>query len=248
MEVFQTLILSFAQGISEWLPISSSGHLVLFEKWLHIEEANLSFDVFLHLASLAVILLFFKSQIKEIVISVFKKTDSDRKNWWWYIVISSFFTAVIALWFNSRIDSFRTVDSVSNWLIITSILLLATKFTSGEKSITWKQAIVIGIVQGFAVLPGLSRSGAVIATALILRIKKGEAFDYGFLVAIPAMIGAFILTFKDFDFYPIYIIAFIATFIVGYLSLKLLKLVMNRNYFYLFFIYTIILSLIVKLN
>lgn len=246
MGVLESLLLSIVQGVSEWLPISSSGHLVLFEKWFSVAEANLSFDVFLHVASLLVIFLFFKDQIIQIVKAPFSQTASSEKKWWWYIILSSIFTAAIAYFLQFRIDSFRTVDSVANWLIITSILLLATKFSKGDKDLTWWQAIILGIVQGFAVLPGLSRSGAVIAVALAMKIKKEQAFSYGFIVAIPAILGSFILTVSDFDFEPIYLLAFVVTAVVGYISLKLLRLIMNRDYFYLFFVYTLILSLIIK--
>ncbi|MBT4210060.1 MAG: undecaprenyl-diphosphate phosphatase [Candidatus Komeilibacteria bacterium] len=248
MEFTEALILSIVQGIAEWLPISSSGHLVLFEKWLDIKEASLSFDIFLHIASLAVILLFFKKQIIEIIKAPFDPKKNKKENWWWYVIISNIFTAIIGYHLYQNIESFRTVDSVANWLLITAILLLASKFTKGGQSLTWKHAVVLGIVQGFAVLPGLSRSGVVIVLALAMKIKKTQAFDYGFIVAIPAMLGSFLLTARGFVFEPIYILAFVLTFIIGYLSLILLKLIMKRDYFYLFFVYTLILSLIIKLT
>jgi len=247
MGLIESLILSIVQGVAEWLPISSSGHLVLFEQWLDIAEANLSFDVFLHLASLGVILIFFKKEIIEIIKAPFNPKENEKRDWWWFIIISSICTAGVAYFLYKEIDYFRTTDSVSNWLLITAILLLATKFSKGNKSLNWKHAIVLGIIQGFAVLPGLSRSGAVIAIALAMKIKNQTAFSYGFIVAVPAIFGSFLLTIKSFAFAPIYILAFIVTFIVSYLTLKLLKFIMNGDYFYMFFIYTLLLSLIIKL-
>ncbi|MFA6466327.1 MAG: undecaprenyl-diphosphate phosphatase [Patescibacteria group bacterium] len=248
MELTEVLILSLVQGITEWLPISSDGHLFLFEHWFDIKEASLSFDVFLHLASLVVILFFFRRQIIEIIRAPFDKQEHSKKNWWWLIVVSNIFTAGIGYFLYQRMDSFRNINSVTDWMIITSIFLLASKFTKGEKTIGWKQAIILGIVQGLAVLPGWSRSGSVIAMALILKIKKTQAFEYGFIMVIPAIVGSFILTVKDFSFEAIYILAFVATAIISYLSLALLKFIMKRDYFYLFFIYTLLLSLIVKLT
>lgn len=247
MNVLQVVFLGIVQGITEWLPISSSGHLVLFEKWLHL-EASLSFDIFLHMATLVVILWFFRNQIKEVIIAPFSKEATNKKNWWWYVVVSSIFTAGLGYMFYDQIDSFRTVESVSGWLIVTSLLLLATKFSKGEKDITIWHAVALGIAQGFAVLPGLSRSGTVIALALIMKIKKEQAFEYGFIVAIPAIAGSFLLTFKDFVFNWIDIIAFVVTIIVSYLSLILLKYLLKRDYFYMFFIYTLVLALIIKLT
>jgi len=248
MGVLEALMLSIVQGVAEWLPISSSGHLVLFEKLFKIQGASLSFDIFLHLASLAVIFLFFREQIIEIIKAPFDTKGSNKKNWWWFIVISNIFTAAIGYYLYQEIDSFRSISSVSNWFLITAILLLATKFTKGDKSLNWKHAIALGIVQGFSVLPGLSRSGTVIAIALAMKIRKTEAFEYGFIVAIPAMIGSFLLTAKAFEFEMVYVLAFVVTFIVGYLSLKLLNLIMKRDYFYMFFVYTLLLSLIIKLT
>ena len=248
MNVLIIIFLSIVQGITEWLPISSSGHLVLFEHWLQFSAGSLSFDVFLHLASLVVIVLFFKAEIKEILTLGFKKKSKDsRHDWFWLMVLSSIVTAVFGLIFYKNMEFFRTTESVAGWLLITSILLLATKFSKGDKSIKWPHAIALGMAQGFAVLPGLSRSGAVIAIALAMKIKKKDAFDYAFILAIPAILASFILTFRDLIFDWWYLVGFAVTIVVGYYSLVLLKLILNKNYFYLFFIYTLILSLIIKL-
>lgn len=248
MNIFETIILGLVQGITEWLPVSSSGHLVLFSELLKI-DASLEFDIFLHVASLLVILLFFKKEIIEVIRQPFVKEKTEKKDWWLYIIISSFVTAVIGFLLYDKIDNFRTISSVGDWLLITSFLLLATKFVvSQDKKINWKSAVLLGLVQGFAVIPGLSRSGVVIATALILKIKKRDAFDYAFILAIPAIFGSFLLTVKHFNFYWLYLVGFAVTVFVGYWTLYLLKLIINRNYFYLFFLYTIILSIIIKIS
>lgn len=248
MNIIIIIFLSIVQGFTEWLPISSSGHLVLFENLFKFSDASLSFDVFLHLASLVVIVLFFKSEIKDILLLGFKKKSRDpRHDWFWLMVLSSIVTAVFGLIFYQNIEAFRTMDSVSGWLLVTSVLLLATKFTKGNKTIKWPHAIALGMAQGFAVLPGLSRSGAVIAIALAMKINKKDAFDYAFILAIPAILASFVLTLKDLAFDWWYLVGFVVTAVVGYYSLILLKLIINKNYFYLFFIYTLILSLIIKL-
>lgn len=248
MNILEGFFLSIVQGVSEWLPISSSGHLVLVEKWLHL-DVGLSFDVFLHLASLVVILFFFNKEIIEIFKLTFIKRQPDhpRKNWFWYIVVSSIFTVGIALILYPKIDYFRDINSVSNWLLITSALVLSTRFVVGkERNINWWHAAALGLAQGFAVLPGLSRSGTVIAIALAMKIKKDQAFDYAFLVAIPAIFGSFVLTVKDLNFDWIYVFSFAVTVVVSYLALILLKFVMKRDKFYLFFIYTLVLALFIK--
>lgn len=249
MNILEVTALSILQGISEWLPISSSGHLVLVEKLFEISEGSLQFDIFLHVASLVVIIVFFWSEIKKIFWSVFRRDESyDRKNWWWYIILSSVVTAAIGYALLDHIESFRTINSVGNWLLVTTLLLFSTKFSHGNGKITWLIAIVIGLVQGLAVIPGLSRSGTVIAVALLMKIKKNEAFDYGFLVAIPAIFGSFLLTINDFTFQWIYLVGFVITIFVGYAALSLLKVLVKRDYFYLFFIYTLLLGLIIKIS
>lgn len=245
MDLVQVGFLGILQGLTEWLPISSSGHLVLFENWLNI-QGSLSFDVFLHLASLLVILFFFRRQIIDVIKEIFHP-GGKYNNWWWYIIISNILTAIIGFYLYQRIDIFRTNESVSNWLIVSTLVLLATKFSASGKELNYKHAIVLGLVQGLAVLPGLSRSGAVIATALIMKVKKEQAFEYGFLVAIPAIAGSFLLTRGDFAWQPVYLFGFIITMIVSYLALILLRLLIKRDYFYLFFIYTLALSLIIKI-
>jgi undecaprenyl-diphosphatase len=249
MNPFQIIFLSVVQGITEWLPISSSGHLLLFEKWLQIKEADLNFDVWLHLASLVVIIYFFRREIKEVIVSPFKKEgiDNPKKNWWRYIVLSSFFTALLGFIFYKQMDLWRNLAAVSTWWLVTAVLLLATKFAKSKKSIGWQEAVILGLVQGLAVLPGLSRSGVVIAVALLLGLRKDEAFSYAFLVAIPAILGAWLLSFQGFVFSWLILLAFVITMIVSYLTLKLLRLIIKRDYFYLFFIYLLILGVVIKI-
>ncbi len=247
MSILESIFLSMVQGVAEWLPISSSGHLVLLENWLKI-EAGLSFDVFLHIASLVVILFFFKKEIIEVFTLALVKRDQKhpRRNWLWYIALSSVFTVAIALVLYPKMEYFRRPEAVADWLLITTALVLSTRFVSSKRDINWWHAAALGLAQGFAVLPGLSRSGVVIAIALAMKIKKDQVFDYAFLVAIPAIFGSFILTAKDLNFEWIYLLSFVVTVVVSYLALSLLKFVMQRNKFYLFFIYTLALSLIIK--
>jgi len=184
MSIFEVIILSVLQGVSEWLPISSSGHLVLVEQYMEISEGSLQFDIFLHVASLFVIIIFFWKDIKKILLSIFKTDKQDpRKDWWKYILVSSLVTAAVGYSLYEYIESFRTIESVSNWLLITTLLVIISKFARGDGKLNYKYAVAIGLIQGLAVIPGLSRSGAVIALALITKLKKEDAFDYAFLGA-----------------------------------------------------------------
>jgi len=249
MNIWEVIVLSVVQGATEWLPISSSGLLVLFEKYLVSHEVSQAFDVFLHLGSLFVLIIFFYKEIKEILLTGLKRShDHDKKNWWWYILLSTIVTAGVGYIFYGHIDQFRTLDQIANWYFVTSALLLMTKFLpGGDKKITWWKALLIGLAQGLAVIPSLSRSGAVIAMAFVLKISKKDAFDYTFITAIPAIIGAFVLTVRDLTWEPIYLVAIPITMLVGYLSLGWLRRIVNRESLYLFFIFTLALGLIIKI-
>ena len=248
MNIIEISFLGIIQGITEWLPISSSGHLVLFTQWLNIKETSLAFDIFLHVASLVVIVFFFRREILQVIENSLNKRhkSKDKKDWLWYIALSSLVTAIVGLAFYRYMGAFRNTASVADWLLVTSILLLATKFSTEKRNIGWVHALALGFAQGFAVLPGLSRSGVVIAVALIMGIKKKQAFEYAFILAIPAILGSFILSLSDFSWHWIYLIGFVLTLVVSYLTLNLLRIIINKNYFYLFFIYTLLLSLIIK--
>jgi undecaprenyl-diphosphatase len=248
MNIIEISFLGIIQGITEWLPISSSGHLVLFTQWLGIENSSLAFDIFLHVASLVVIVVFFRKQIIEAIENSLNKRhkDKEKKDWLWYIALSSLVTAIVGLVLYGNMASFRNVASVSDWLIVTALLLLATKFSTEKKNIGWTHALVLGLAQGFGVLPGLSRSGVVIAIALIMGIKRKQAFEYAFILAIPAILGSFILSLSDFTWQWIYLVGFALTVAVSYLTLNLLRMIIDKNYFYLFFIYTLFLAIIIK--
>jgi len=246
MSAFDVIILSITQGLTEWLPVSSSGHLVLLENILKVSDA-LAFDIFLHFASLIVIVIFFWPQIKAVARAALSRNrHTPYHNWLAYIVVSTIITGVVGYLMYDRIESFRNPAAVSSALIFTSILLLATKFAKRDKGINYWYAVWLGLIQALAILPGLSRSGAVISLALILGVGRRQAFEYSFLIAIPAIGGAFLLALPDFDFQMIYLLGFAITIIVGYLALLILKKIISRDNFYLFFIYTLALALIIK--
>ena len=238
MDIFAILFLSIIQGLTEWLPISSSGHLVIFEKIFNIKDSSLEFDIFLHFASLVVILIFFRFQIIKII--------KEKSTWIYYIIISNIFTFLIGYFLYNYIYIFRNLAAVSDWLLFTTLILIITIFSKEKKDLNWKHAIILGILQGFAVIPGISRSGVLIASALIMGIKRKQAFLYGFLVAIPAFLGSFLLTMNNFNFNFIYLYGFFVTIFVSYLTLILLRFIVKSNKLYLFAIYTLFLSLIIK--
>ncbi len=249
MNFLQATILGVVQGISEWLPISSDGHLVLFEKLMRL-SAPVSFDIFLHVGSLLVIVVFFRRPISELLKSFFHRPNTwpaDRKKWWIYLIISTLVTAIVGLLIYPHIENYRTISFASTGLLITSVFVLASRFGKDGGSLNYWLAILLGLVQGLAVLPGISRSGLVLSTALLFGLNKKQAFDYTFILAIPAIVASFVLSLTDFVWQSVYLWGLLVTIVVGFASLALLKKIVNQDKFYWFFIYTLILGIILKL-
>jgi len=225
-------ILGFIQGISEFLPISSTGHLNLAQ-YLFGFKPSLSFDIFLHLATLFSVLFFFRKFIKYFFDNLI------------YIIIASIPVAVIGFIFQDKIDNiFSDIKLLPIFFLITSIFVFSTKFFKNYKQkLNYKKALIIGLFQCIALLPGVSRSGTTIMAGLLVGLSPLEAFNFSFALFIPATIGAVILGLKDFSFTPNLIPVFILTFLVGLFALNILKKSLQSRNFWKFSIYTFILAL-----
>ncbi len=249
MNFLQATILGIIQGITEWLPISSDGHLVLVEKLMAL-ELNVSFDIFLHFGSLLVIIVFFRQQLVEMIKSFFHRPNNwpiEQSKWWLYLLISTAVTGSIGLFFYTKIEDYRTISFAATGFLLTSAFVLASRFGKESRKLNYWMAIALGLVQGLAVLPGVSRSGLVLSTALLLGLNKKQAFEYTFILAIPAIAASFILGVKDLVWQPIYLWGLLVTVFVGFASLFLLKKIVSQDKFYWFFIYTLILGIILKI-
>lgn len=258
MSLITAILLGIIQGLTEFLPISSSAHLVFAEQLLKLSaNIRLSYDAFLHLGTLIALLIFFGKRIIQIIGSFFaKERIESRANLILilYIIIGSIPAGIIGLLFKAKIEiTFANPVFPAIFLIFTGLLLFATEFfQSKEKKLNFTLAIIIGIAQAIALLPGISRSGTTIATALLLGMSGFEAFEFSFLLSIPAVIGANLFTFKDLSNTaipgPTIILGVLIAAIVGLLALTWLKkLVLRRKLFYFGFycIAVAILALIV---
>jgi len=221
--------------------------LKIAEKFLGL-KAPLLFDVILHLGTLAVIIFFFRSDVKKILSALVHldfKTDYGRLIP--LIAVGTIPTAFIGLALNMFLENFfQEVLTVAVALFACGFILYSAKAGKERTSnINYFAALVIGIAQGIAVIPGLSRSGLTIATALLLGVKRGEAFKFSFLLSVPAVIGAFGLTFymnfselASSNLGWIEISAGVATaMVVGYLALKLLWKMLAKRRFHVFAFY-----------
>jgi len=254
MTLIISIVLGILQGLTEFLPISSSAHLVFAEHLIKLPtELRLSYNAFLHLGTALALLIFFSKRIIQIIGSVFTKDLIQRQTnlpWILYILIGSIPIAIIGRIFKDIIEqTFTKPIFPTILLLVTGILLIATKFAqNSNKKINWRFALIIGIVQAVALLPGISRSGATIAIALLLGISSYEAFEFSFLLSIPAVIGANILTINDLANSNIsglvIVIGIIVTTVTGLLALFLLKNLVLRRKLYYFGFYCIIASIL----
>jgi undecaprenyl-diphosphatase len=236
MSFLQSIILSFIQGITEFLPISSDGHLNLFQYFFGLTP-SLSFDIFLHAATFLSVLFFFRYQIKYFF--------SNLK----YIVVGSIPAIIVGFFFKDQIESlFASPKLLPLFFLITGSLVLATRsLTKKNKPLTYFSAFIIGIFQALAILPGVSRSGCTIFAALLLGLSPLNAFNFSFSLFIPATAGAILLDIKNIlrpnILTPTNLISFIITFIVGFFALKFLKKIITDDKFWIFGIYVITLAI-----
>lgn len=251
MTWWQAIFLSIVQGLTEFLPISSSGHLVIFQKLFGLEPPVL-FDIFVHVGTLGAIIFFFRKELLKILQGIFKK---DRQIFW-LIVIGSIPAIIVGLFLQKNINQiFDSLKLVGVALLITSALLISTKWFKEKngvrfKSVKWYDGLIIGLFQALAILPGVSRSGATLVGGLSRKINREIAFQFSFFLAIPAIFGALILQIPDlinyqFNLLNKSILGMILAGVVGYFSLKILKKVLLNSKLWVFGLYCFFLAILV---
>ena len=244
MGLFQAILSGIVQGVAEFLPISSSGHLVVLHKLMGFSEPEILFDLFLHLGTLVAVFIVFGSEIIESV--------TTKKRAGFLVLLGSVVTFVFALLFIKNIEAaFSNVKTVGIMFIVTGVWLIAGNFIRiGTEGMTAFKAVLIGMAQGIGALPGISRSGATISTGLFLGLDGQTSAKFSFLLSIPAIIGAFLFKVKEsgLNLSGIninYFIGFFIACIVGVLSLKLLLKALYRNKFHWFGAYCILAGMLV---
>ena len=249
----ETIILGFIQGVTEWIPVSSTGHLRISEYFLGL-ELSLFFDLILHMGTLVVTLFFFRADIKKLFHSIHKwnfKTENGKMVP--LIFIGTIPIVISGLLFNNIIDLyFNDILPIAIAYIFCGIILYSSKNrNSGKNNLGYYEALQIGIAQGIAIIPGISRSGLTIAVALLLGIKQEISFKFSFLLSIPAIIGGFSYTFLSqgdslnlagLDLIEVFS-GIVVTIIVGYYSLLILKKSLLAKKFYVFAFYCWLLSI-----
>lgn len=249
MNIIEAIIIGLIQGLTEFLPISSSGHLVIIQKILKINSPGNLIEVSAHLGTLLSIVLIYKNEIWSIITSL---KSTETKKYIFMILLATLPSVVFVLTSKSFIIRlFDSVSSVAIALIFTGCILYVSgiKYYSNKK-LSLAKGFLIGISQAFAIIPGISRSGTTISLALLLGISNKEAAKFSFMLAIPAIFGATILTFLDAQFDQLKImttplvVTALVSFVSGLLALKFLIKILNAGKFYYFSFYCILIGLI----
>ncbi len=242
----ETLILSIIQGVSEFIPVSSSAHLIIISRLSDFNVSNLQLDISLHLGSLLAIILFFRKELINII---------NNKNIFLLIILGSIPLVIVGYIFYSTnlIDQFRNLRVVAWTTLIFGILLyFSDKFELKNKissELNIKSIIIIGLFQILAIIPGVSRSGIVITASRFLKFDRVESSKIAFYLSIPALVGASVLGFKDviddqINFDTIFIFSTSASFLFSYFTIKYFLIYVKMFSLSFFVIYRIVLSII----
>ncbi len=251
MTLGEAAILGVVQGLSEFLPISSSAHLVLFEEWLGIGSADLVFEIGVHAGTLLSILIYFRKYLWEYTTALFGRGQSQAeistaRRELLLIVIGSIPAGIIGVLFKDELEAmFNDPVATAIQLVITGVILLSTLLRRpGVKDVTIPSSWWIGVAQAVAIIPGISRSGSTIATGLWAGIRPARVAEFSFILSIPAVAGAILLTLPEAwgsgRLGMPHLLGAIVAAVSGYAALKLVFTLLRGGRFAFFGVYCII--------
>ena len=261
MEIFKIIILGIIQGISEILPISSSGHLILIKHLLEIKEEGLILEIFLHLGSLFAVIIYYFKDIKILlsnsVIYLYNKDKNKKQsfNIIIFLFISTLITGLFGIFLGPFIENhLSNITYLPIFFLITSIILYFCKFNNSHKTLfnmTYIDSMIIGLTQVIGLFPGISRSGSTLLGGKLSKLDSKSTFKYSYLLFIPITLSSFLLELiklinnhysLNFPIYY-YLIGILFSFIFTLLSMKLLKRIINKDKLYYFSYYLLLLAL-----
>jgi len=243
-DYLQAIFLAFVQGVSEFIPVSSSAHLVIFSEFLNFNGQSLIFDVGLHLGSLIAIIFFFRNDLLKI---------KNNKKLLKLIIIGSLPLIIFGYYLISFgiINILRNIE-VIGWstLVFGLLLYYADSFKVArnlDKDLNTKNILIIGMMQVLSLMPGVSRSGIIITIGRLLNFNREDSVKISFFLSIPALLGASIISIKDvtnesFEFNILLLISILVSFIFSYLTIKYLLIYVQKFSMKIFVVYRIILS------
>jgi undecaprenyl-diphosphatase len=225
-DFISALIIAVVQGITEWLPISSSGHIVIFKNLLQYKSPGLIFDVALHFGTLMAVFVYFGKDIVDILQDLFRlKFKSENGRLGVLLIISSIPAGIAGILFNDFFESiFSSLIVTAMGFAITGIFLFIASIDINvkKKKISYLDSFLIGLAQAIAIIPGISRSGSTISTGLILGLNEKTAMKFSFLMAIPVILGANILEIGNNKLPSDLIWATLTAFVVGLITIHIL--------------------------
>ena len=257
--MIKSIILGIVQGIAEFLPISSSAHLILVPYLLGWEAHSMAFDIALHFGTLLAVLVVFFREWWDLFMGTVKKVTKGKQSFenkmFWYLVIATIPGALLGVLLEDVVENvFRT----KVWLIATSLAVMGILIFLGDKwadkhykietdfkHISLKQAFIIGLSQALAIIPGFSRSGTTILSARLMGLSKSAATKFTFLLSVPIIAGAAILKIGDLELTIETFVGIFVSFIVGLFSIKFLLNYIKKHDFSVFAIYRVAFAIII---
>lgn len=245
MTIWQAFVLGIIQGITEFLPVSSSAHLVITQQWFGLEGPMLLvFDVVVHAGTLTAILIYFAKDLFP-----YPKIGARMMT---LVILASIPTAIIGFCLQEWVEYFfTTLRPVAVALLVNSAVLFSTKWIRPEaptQACGWRNALWIGVVQGISVIPGISRSGSTLSTGLWFKLPREEAVRFSFFLAIPAIVGAMLVVLPEsFSYLPqsawrVLAVGFSSALVFGYVAIAVLFKVVLKSRLHYFAFYTLFLS------
>lgn len=245
----KVILLALVQGMTEFFPVSSSGHLLVFQKLLNFTTLPLVYDIFFHLGTLLAVVAYFFKDLRSLALRFYEKENFTMLL---LLATASLPTAVIGF---ACKDFFEGLFAQTSFLgfsfLFTALALFASRSLRVKKIGMFPAAFIIGVSQGIAIIPGVSRSGLTIAVALILGLGFEFSFRFSFLLSIPAVLGAVLLEWDQVPWqgghWPQLLLAVLAAALFGYLALALLDKILRREKFHLFGIYALVAGILTLL-
>jgi undecaprenyl-diphosphatase len=242
------IILGIVQGLTEFLPVSSSGHLALAQHLIpgfDVEEVGVVFDLLLHVATLMAVLIYFRKRLLSLLGAVFDKSRTEERRLIFLLFISTLPIVAVGFLFKDQVEGVKNHPVVvSALLCVTGLVLFIPGWlkSRADGDHSPRSAIIMGIGQAFALLPGISRSGTTIAAGMLAGVRPSLAAEFSFLLAIPAIGGAMVLKMKDLSSIPTdqlapYAAGMVAAFITGLLAIYAVLAVVRRGKFAYFGFY-----------
>ncbi|MFT5697615.1 MAG: undecaprenyl-diphosphatase [Desulforhopalus sp.] len=258
LELLKAMILGIVQGLTEFLPVSSSGHLVIGSELLNFQEQGVVFDVCLHLGTLVSVIVVFRTEILAMIKAPFQyfsgNSDKEvRRFFFWdiYVILATLPAVFVGLFFKSYVDAFFGSTLIAYYMLIVtgSIMVLAQYVPERDQAMNWWRSILVGCAQALAIMPGLSRSGSTIFVGMLLGVPRETIARFSFIMSIPAIVGAAVLQMGDLFHNPpssdmalSLVVGTVMSACAGYFAIKLLLDIIRKNRLQLFGYYCLTLA------